>query len=80
MEELVFTSSLSILVNRSLTKDFEVSRGLHQGDPLSPFLFLLVAEVLVTIMKKEISIGEFDGFHLNNKVHFGFFNLRMIPC
>jgi hypothetical protein len=46
----VFQSTMSVLVNGSPTGDFTVCKGLRQGDPLSPFLFLIVAEGLTGLM------------------------------
>jgi hypothetical protein len=40
----VFRGNLSVLVNGSPTEEINIQRGLKQGDPLAPFLFLLVVE------------------------------------
>jgi hypothetical protein len=54
MRACVFDSLMSVLVNGSPTIDFKVGRGLRQGDPLSPFLFLIVAEGLAGMMRRAV--------------------------
>lgn len=68
MEGGVFTSSMSVLINGSPLKDFEVTRELRQGDPLSTFLFTLVAEGLACLFKKVEENGVLRGFRLNSQV------------
>ena len=48
----ISSARFSILVNGSPTGFFESFRGLRQGDPLSPFLFLIVMEALSHLLAR----------------------------
>ncbi|XP_019418409.1 PREDICTED: uncharacterized protein LOC109329191 [Lupinus angustifolius] len=56
------SNSFSILVNGSPTSEFRMARGLRQGDPIAPFLFLIVAEGLGGIMRSAVSKKIFTGY------------------
>jgi hypothetical protein len=58
---LVSTTSYSLLINGAPTKPLWPSRGIRQGDSLSPFLFILMMEGPSRIIKSETAIGEPKG-------------------
>jgi len=55
------SATISVLVNGSPTKQFKPKRGLRQGDPLAPFLFLIVAEGLASLVRATVSKGHYEG-------------------
>ena len=60
----VSTASMSILLNGSPQKPFKIEKGLRQGDPLSPYLFILVSEALVHILKKADDLNLIEAVHI----------------
>lgn len=60
--ECVSTPSYSISVNGNLEGFFKGRRGLRQGDPMSPYLFVLCLEYLSRLIKRDTSDSDFN-FH-----------------
>lgn len=48
----------------------KIHKGLKQGDPLSPFLFLIVAEGLAGMVQKAVATTRFKGFEVNEAINF----------
>ena len=60
----VTTVKYRIRVNRELTTEFSLERGLRQGDPISPYLFLLCAEGFSALLRREEEEGRLHGIQI----------------
>ncbi|WKA06632.1 hypothetical protein VitviT2T_024525 [Vitis vinifera] len=56
--------SYAVLVNGNVKGWVKASRGLRQGDPLSPFLFTIVADVLSRMLLKAEERNVLEGFRV----------------
>lgn len=76
--------SYKIRVNGELTEEFLPGRGLHQGDPLSPYLFLLCAEGFSALLSQAEEEGLIQGVRkcqgAPSVSHFLFANDSLILC
>ena len=63
----ISTASFSIMFNGSPAGFFRSSRGLRQGDPLSPYLFVVGMEVLSCLLKRAVDGNFISGCRLGNR-------------
>ena len=57
----ISTAKFSVLVNGVPAGFFSSTKGLRQGDPLSPYLFILGMEVLSALLRRAAVGGFFSG-------------------
>ena len=60
--------SFSVLINGEPTDLFYASRGLRQGDPISPYLFIIMAEGLGRFIKSQADLGLVRGWKWHNDI------------
>lgn len=63
--QCITTVSFNLKINGKPTSLFHPSRGLRQGDPLSPYIFILISNVLTWMMKKALAEGTLKGIQVN---------------
>jgi len=56
----------AVIVNGQVSRWFPISRGCRQGDPISPYLFVLCVEILAVMIRQN---DEIKGIHINNVEH-----------
>ena len=59
--ECVSSVSYWVRFNNTETDDFAPTRGLRQGDPLYPYVFLLYSEGLLSMLSHEKEVGNLEG-------------------
>nr|CAN82017.1 hypothetical protein VITISV_003416 [Vitis vinifera] len=63
----ISTVKFSVLINGSPSPFFQSSRGLRQGDPLSPYLFVIAMEVFSSMLRRAISGGYLSGWRVSGR-------------
>lgn len=63
----VSSSELAVLWNGEITEKFVPGRGLRQGDPLSPYLFVLCIKKLSHLIAEEVSKNNWKPIKLGRR-------------
>jgi hypothetical protein len=61
IKQFVQRGSVGIRVNDDIGQNFQTRKGLRQGDPFSPILFNIVADVLAIMIARAKEEGQVGG-------------------
>ncbi|GKE83365.1 putative RNA-directed DNA polymerase, eukaryota, reverse transcriptase zinc-binding domain protein [Tanacetum coccineum] len=59
----ITSTSFSLNLNGDIHGFFKWKRGMRQGDPLSPYLFTLIMEVLTLMIKRRVDLSGLFRYH-----------------
>lgn len=65
--QCIKTTSFSFNINGKASGYVVPSRGIRQGDPISPYLFLICSEIFSHLILKAAKAGEFQGLKISKK-------------
>jgi hypothetical protein len=57
IDELLSTTTSSVLLNGTAGKEFKYTKGVRLGDPLSPLLYAIAADLLQFVINREFNLG-----------------------
>lgn len=66
--QCISTTKISVLINGTLEGFFGASRGIRQGDPLSPLLFIIMVETFGRALTKSHLEGKIKGIRVMSNV------------
>ncbi|XP_042969089.1 uncharacterized protein LOC122301772 [Carya illinoinensis] len=69
IKHCITIARFSVLVNGTPEGFFNSCRGLRQGDPISPLLFILVMDVLIRMLRRAVEGGFLSGFTVGGSTH-----------
>ncbi|XP_060964042.1 uncharacterized protein LOC133033349 [Cannabis sativa] len=67
VEKCIMAKQMGLLINGSVHGTLSPSCGLRQGDPLSPALFIIAADVLSRLIAGRKAEGRLEGFKLSRE-------------
>ena len=57
MEETFYKDiKATVIVNGQITQWFNIQRGFRQGDPISPYVFIMCVEILAIMIREDEDI------------------------
>lgn len=65
--DCVSTTKFLVLVNGQPSEPFTASRGLRQGDPLSPYLFILCAQGFSSLIPQQVQNEAIHGIRISRR-------------